>query len=77
MRAVPIQLLTWGTVTAAVSSALWLSSSDQDNLFCTVGYRATSRALGIDLPLPTAPTRAGPAAAPGSGAHGHGQAANG
>ena len=69
MRAVPLQFLTWGTVTAAVSSALWLSSSDQDSLFCAVGYHASSRALGIDdMPLPTAPTRAGPAAAPGSGA---------
>ena len=68
MRAMPIQLLTWGTVTAAVSSAAWLSSTDQGSILCSVGYRATSRAIGIDLPLPTEPTRAGPAATPGSSA---------
>jgi hypothetical protein len=69
MRAMPLQLLTWGTIAAAVSSAAWLSSTDQASIFCSVGYRATSRAIGIDdLPLPTEPTRAGPSAKPGSSA---------
>ncbi len=67
MRAMSLQLLTWGTITAAVSSAAWLSSTDQASIFCSVSYRATSRAIGIDdLPLPTEPTRAGPSAKPGS-----------
>jgi hypothetical protein len=69
MRTMPLQFLTWGTITAAVGSAVWLSSTDQAAVFCSVGYRATSRALGIDTPLPTEPTRAGPSAKePGSGA---------
>jgi hypothetical protein len=69
MRAMPLQFLTWGTITAAVGSAVWLSSTDQGAVFCSVGYRATSRAMGIDIPLPTEPTRAGPSATlPGSGA---------
>jgi len=69
MRAVPLQLLTWGTIASAVTSAVWLSSTDQGAVFCSVGYRATSRALGIDIPMPTEPTRAGPAATmPGSSA---------
>lgn len=57
MRAMPLQLLTWGTITAAVSSAALLTSTDQNPIFCSVGYRATSRALGLDSPL--APTQAG------------------
>ena len=70
MRTMPLQLLTWGTVTAAVGSAVWLSSADQAAVFCSVGYRATSQAMGIDVPLPTEePTRAGPSAKlPGSSA---------
>jgi hypothetical protein len=68
MRAMPLQLLTWGTITAAISSAAWLSSTDQGLILCSVGYRATSRALGVDLPMPTEPTRAGPSAKPGSSA---------
>ena len=59
MRTMPLQFLTWGTITAAVGSAVWLSSSDQAALFCSVGYRATSQAIGLDIPLPTEPTRAG------------------
>ena len=59
MRAMPLQFLTWGTITAAVGSAVWLTSTDQNAIFCSVGYRATSNALGIDIPLPTEPTRAG------------------
>lgn len=66
MRAMPLQLLTWGTVTAAVSSAAWLSSTDQGPVFCMVGYRSTSRMLGIDVPLPAEPARAGPSAKPGA-----------
>ena len=59
MRTMPLQLLTWGTITAAVGSAVWLSNTDQAAVFCSVGYRATSSAMGIDTPLPTEPTRAG------------------
>ena len=68
MRAMSLQLLTWGTATAAVSSGVWLSSTNQDEIFCSVSYHATSSAVGVDLPLPIAPTRAGPAAVPGSAA---------
>lgn len=71
MRTVQLQMLTWGTITAAVSSAVWLSSTDQSALLCSVGYRATSGALGIDLPLPTAPTGAGHSMPPGSSASSH------
>ncbi len=67
MRTMPLQFLTWGTITAAVGSAVWLSSLDQNALFCSVGYRATSRALGIEIPLE--PARSGPSAKlPGSSA---------
>jgi hypothetical protein len=67
MRTMPLQFLTWGTITAAVGSAVWLSSSDQAALFCSVGYRATSQAMGIDLP--PEPARAGKSAKlPGSAA---------
>ncbi len=69
MRTVPLQLLTWGTVTAAVGSAVWLSNTDQAAVFCSVGYRATSSAMGLDDPLPDEPTRSGvPAQMPGSSA---------
>jgi len=69
MRTMPLQFLTWGTITASVGSAVWLSSTDQDPVFCSVGYRATSRAMGIDIPLTTEPTRAGHSATvPGSSA---------
>jgi len=69
MRTMPLQLLTWGTVTAAVGSAVWLSNTDQAAVFCSVGYRATSNAMGLDDTLPSEPTRAGPSAAvPGSSA---------
>jgi hypothetical protein len=57
MRTMPLQFLTWGPITAAVVSAAWLSSTDQGALFCSVGYRATSRAIGIYIPVE--PTRAG------------------
>ena len=60
MRTMPLQFLTWGTITAAVGSAVWLSSSDQANFFCSFGYRSTSQAMGIDIPLPAEPTGAGP-----------------
>ena len=52
MRTMPLQFLTWGTITAAVGSAVWLSSVDQAALFCSVGYRATSQAMGLDTPPP-------------------------
>ena len=59
MRTMPLQFLTWGTITAAVGSAVWLSSADQAAVFCSFGYRSTSQAMGIEIPLPTEPTRAG------------------
>ncbi len=62
MRTMPLQFLTWGTITAAVGSAAWLASADQAAVFCSFGYRATSRAMGLDIPLPTEPARAGPSA---------------
>ncbi len=69
MRTMPLQFLTWGTITAAVGSAAWLTSTDQGALFCSVGYRATSGAMGIEVPMPAEPTRAGPSAKmPGSSA---------
>jgi hypothetical protein len=67
MRSTQLQSLTWGTVTAAVGCAVWLSSTDQAALFCSVGYRATSQAMGLEIPAE--PTRAGvPAKLPGSSA---------
>jgi hypothetical protein len=66
MRTVPLQLLTWGTIACSVTSAVWLSSTDQGPVFCSVGYRATSRAIGVDVPTPAEPTRAGRAKAPRS-----------
>jgi len=67
MRTMPLQFLTWGTITAAVGSAAWLASADQAAMFCSFGYRATSRAMGLEIP--TEPTRAGPSSkVPGSGA---------
>jgi len=62
MRAMPLQLLTWGTIAAAVSSAVMLSSSNQKLVFCSVGYRATSQAIGLEIPVE--PARAGAAAKP-------------
>ena len=59
MRTMPLQFLTWGTITAAVGSAVWLSSSDQAAVFCSFGYRSTSQAMGIEIPLPSEATRAG------------------
>ena len=59
MRTMPLQFLTWGPIAAAVVSAVWLSSSDQAAVFCSFGYRSTSQAMGIEIPLPAEPTRAG------------------
>ena len=59
MRTMPLQLLTWGTITAAVGSAVWLSNTDQAAFFCSSSYRATSQAMGIEIPLPSEATRAG------------------
>jgi hypothetical protein len=66
MRTVPLQLLTWGTIACSVTSAVWLSSTDQGAVFCSVGYRATSRAIGVDIPSPVEPARAGRPKAPRS-----------
>lgn len=60
MRTSQLQSLTWGTVTAAIGCAVWLSSSDQAALFCSVGYRATSEAIGVEIPVE--PARAGKSA---------------
>jgi hypothetical protein len=60
MRTMPSQFLTWGPITAAVVSAVWLSSSDQAAVFCSFGYRSTSQAMGMD-PLPASSARAGAA----------------
>jgi hypothetical protein len=49
MRTMPLQFLTWGTITAAVGSAAWLSSIDQAPVFCSAGYRATSHAIGLEI----------------------------
>ena len=62
MRTMPLQLLTWGTITAAVGSAVWLSSTDQAAVFCSVGYRATSSAMGSTSRCPPSPRA--PAARP-------------
>ena len=59
MRTMPLQFLTWGTITAAVGSAVWLSSSDQAAVFCSFGYRSTSQAMGIEIPLPAQATQGG------------------
>jgi hypothetical protein len=59
MRTMPLQVLTWGTITAAVGSAVWLSSSDQAAVFCSFGYRSTSQAMGIETPLPAEAARTG------------------
>ena len=66
MRTMPLQFLTWGTITAAVGSAAWLSSGDQAAMFCSAGYRATSQAIGLEIP--SEPARAGSAKAAGSSA---------
>ena len=49
MRTMPLQFLTWGTITAAIGSAAWLSSIDQAAVFCSAGYRATSHAIGLEI----------------------------
>jgi hypothetical protein len=59
MRTLPLQFLTWGTVTAAIGSAVWLCSADQAAVFCSFGYRSTSQAMGIEVPPSTEATRAG------------------
>lgn len=77
MRTTPLRFLTWGTITAAVGSAAMLASADQAAVFCSFGYRATSGAMGLDIPLPTEPTRAGPSSKlPGSSAAGQQLQAN-
>ena len=57
MRPLTLQFLTWGTAAAAVSSAVWLSSTNQRTLLCSLGAQASSYELGIDDDLP--PTGAG------------------
>ena len=57
MRPFALQFLTWGTAAAAVSSAVWLSSTNQRTLLCSLGSQASSYDLGLDDDLP--PTGAG------------------
>jgi hypothetical protein len=64
MRAMPLQLLTWGTAAAAITSAAWLTSSPDNTLVCSAGFDAALRAVDFEMPLPADPTRAGPVAAP-------------
>lgn len=52
MRPFALQVLTWGTAAAAVSSAVWLSSTSQRNLLCSLGPNASSYELGFDEDLP-------------------------
>jgi hypothetical protein len=55
MRQITLQTLTWGTVTAAVSSALWLASVEADRPDLHKG-RASGTA---GLQIPKEPTGAG------------------
>jgi hypothetical protein len=52
MRPLALQFLTWGTAAAAVSSAVWLSSTNQRMLLCSLGPNASSYDLGLDEDLP-------------------------
>jgi hypothetical protein len=62
MRTMPLQFLTWGTITAAIGSAAWLSSADQAAVFYSFGYPAASQDTGIDPSLPAESTHAHPSA---------------
>ncbi|HEX4510228.1 MAG TPA: hypothetical protein VH328_09125 [Burkholderiaceae bacterium] len=42
MRPLALQLLTWGTAVAAVSSAAWLSSTSEHTLLCSLEPRAAA-----------------------------------
>jgi len=55
MRQITLQTLTWGTVTAAVSSALWLASVEAD---MPDVHKIQGSAAG-QLQLPKEPTGAG------------------
>jgi hypothetical protein len=57
MRPLALQFLTWGTAAAAVSSAVWLSSTREHTLLCSLGPDASSFEWGDDDGL--APTGAG------------------
>jgi len=56
MRTMSLQLLTWGTAAAAVSSALWLSATNECGLLCLLGNHdwATQPILDPDMPAPAA-----------------------
>jgi len=70
MRAIPLQLLTWGTAAAAITSAVWLSSTVNGTLVCSTGFDASTPVFDLDTTLPAEATRAGPVAAPMSGSSG-------
>jgi len=59
MRPLPLRVLTWGTIVAAVSSALWLATLAP---LRPAGAGPLDAAATTDLPLPSAPTAAGPRA---------------
>jgi|KBSSwiStaDraftv2_1062776.scaffolds.fasta_scaffold2859763_1 hypothetical protein len=54
MRSLTLQALTWGTVTAAVSSALWLAAGESSR-----GDSRMANTVGSTLVLPQEPTSAG------------------
>lgn len=65
MRQLTLKTLTWGTVTAAVGSALWLAAIETDG----PDARKAQELAGTVLPLPKEPPAAGPlrAASPQDG----------
>jgi hypothetical protein len=77
MRTVTLQLLTWGTIACAVTSAAWLASTDPAPVLCSVGDRSPGGAPAIELPLPSEPTGSGKSKAAGPGPAGSGLAVNG
>jgi len=69
MRTVPLRVLTWGTAAAAVSSAIWLSTTA---IVCSA---ATSADIDIDdLISPAAAPAAGPSASTGTSSTSSGDA---
>jgi hypothetical protein len=67
MSNLSLQTLTWGTVVAAIASALWLAAGDSGLGDARAGYGQMDRAT---TGLPSEPTAAGSATRPGA-ANGH------
>jgi hypothetical protein len=61
MSNLSLQTLTWGTVAAAIASALWLAAGDAELTDARAGRHG--RAERAMPPLPGEPTAAGPARA--------------